>query len=793
MNLRKHFLAVIGIGAFVICVLACRPSFSPDGKKVVFPVFDAKSKQTTIMLYDRETKRLERIFTRPSQNDVVYASAVWTPDGKHVVVATVEGEKAGDKSKGPFLVAVLPVDRKAPTRILHVPENPGPAGLFHPPPIIGKHMFLGGKAGITRLDLETGEMKTETLTREDTSQTNEVVLFGEGERLYYCRDKQEGTEIGEINPDTFKSRAILDLKSEDGDFNMPSLAVSKDGARIAVAVRKKEDYSIRIYREGVLERTLTVGTTNERMVLGNLLWSRDEKLIYAAHFKHAGEGRTEYGLCEIPLNERQIRRTPLYVKKGSDSALFSFQIALSPDGKWIAATTEFGGVQDRAIDVENPALYLVDLTRAKRPVTKIPVSRLKSAKIGANKVEVLDQDARAVHKIRIRNKPLEEWLEMLELEGSDEEEQAVKILRENAAKVVPLLIRMLEGKNSASEQKQDDDGSVELDRDGFVKTPDMLRERAMKALPRIGSAAKAAIPVLIRALADDFSMDAEHAISSFGTNAALPLIEALTNRHERIRQTASSLLGSLDLESLPEAVPELIRLLDHADAEIRKAALTGLSRIGRQLQMVIPVLVRRLTDGDIDVRSQAASVLGDAGASATTAVPDLTRLLSDQNLYCRASAADALGKIGEKAAESLPNLIKTLEDQDGFVRVRAASAVWKITRQKNAAMPVLKAALKESEHSVRWNAAVELGEIEPGNQDAIEALIRMLSDDPEFINVTAMALGKMGPNAKAALPALRETLEKLRAKATPRNQLRTQDRTMDGMSVQSAIRQIDSK
>jgi len=54
MNIRDHILAAIGVGAFILCVLACRPAFSPDGKKVVFPVFDPGSEQTTVMLYDRE-------------------------------------------------------------------------------------------------------------------------------------------------------------------------------------------------------------------------------------------------------------------------------------------------------------------------------------------------------------------------------------------------------------------------------------------------------------------------------------------------------------------------------------------------------------------------------------------------------------------------------------------------------------------------------------------------------------------------------------------------------------------
>ena len=387
MNIQHRIFAAIGIGAFIICVLACRPSFSPDGKKVVFPVFDAKTKQTSVMLYDRETRRLESIFTRPAQNDVVYAATVWTPDGKHVVIATIEGEEAGDKSKrpfmvaGPFMVAVLSVDRKGPTRFLHVPGNPGMMGLYHQPPIIGKHMFLGEESGITRLDLETGEIKTATVTQGPASENSEnLSVFGKCERLYYFVDKKEVVEIGTVDPETLRCQALLEIGKNEGSEFSGFPAVTKDGTRIALAVGK-ENQRILIYRGGVLEGTLAVGTTDEPINIGNLLWSSDEKLIYAAHLKPAGEGKVECGFCEIPLSGAKLRKTPLCVLEKYNAPGVPFEIALSPDGKCIAASTaNFVG---RSIDVENPALYLVDLTRAKRPVTKIPVSKLKSVKSGA--------------------------------------------------------------------------------------------------------------------------------------------------------------------------------------------------------------------------------------------------------------------------------------------------------------------------------------------------------------------------------------------------------------------------
>ena len=122
-----------------------------------------------------------------------------------------------------------------------------------------------------------------------------------------------------------------------------------------------------------------VGTTNEPITLGNLVWSSDDKVIYAAQFKSIEEG-TECGLCEIPVSGQKLRSTPLWVTKEDELARVSFQIALSPDGKCVAASTGFN-VEDTA---ESRALYLVDLRRAKRPVRKIPVPIPKPVRTGTH-------------------------------------------------------------------------------------------------------------------------------------------------------------------------------------------------------------------------------------------------------------------------------------------------------------------------------------------------------------------------------------------------------------------------
>jgi hypothetical protein len=63
-----------------------------------------------------------------------------------------------------------------------------------------------------------------------------------------------------------------------------------------------------------------------------------------------------------------MRETPLFQLSGSlnDSVACLLQIALSPDGKTIAASSAL-------CEEEEHALYLVDITSSKRKVTKIPI------------------------------------------------------------------------------------------------------------------------------------------------------------------------------------------------------------------------------------------------------------------------------------------------------------------------------------------------------------------------------------------------------------------------------------
>ncbi len=76
-------------------------------------------------------------------------------------------------------------------------------------------------------------------------------------------------------------------------------------------------------------------------------------------------------------------------------------------------------------------------------------------------------------------------------------------------------------------------------------------------------------------------------------------------------------------------------------------------------------------------------------------------------------------------------------------------------------VPTLIEALKDPDSDVGYGAAQALGRIGPEAKAAVPALIKALVDDPRNTvrSHAAQALGQIGPEAKAAVPALIEALK----------------------------------
>lgn len=177
--------------------------------------------------------------------------------------------------------------------------------------------------------------------------------------------------------------------------------------------------------------------------------------------------------------------------------------------------------------------------------------------------------------------------------------------------------------------------------------------------------------------------------------------------------------------------PPLIAELDDEDPAVRVAACYFLGLVGRfdgPLSSVAEeAILRALTDEDKCVRSAAAYALGLSSPSADKAVPALRAALDDEALAVRHEAAWALNQHGWEVAAAAETLGRDLKDE--------RSAVWRIF------------------------SARELGHFDAETPGVVPALIEALKDEDERVRqAVAEALGEMGPAARTALPALKESL-----------------------------------
>jgi len=403
MKSRDRMLAFIGLASLAIYVLACRPAFSPDGSKILVTASGGTNKQGHVLVYDRKAAKWTPLLTvaqSPGGNGALVPSALWSADGKEVIAAW-----ASDDDR--VMVSVLPVGGVGPTRLFQV-DHPALPALMVPPALIVRpglpapYLLFGGES-ITALNLESGEADQQKLAGNDATNAPKktIYLVGQGKEVFYLLGGDKMLEAGRLDLESLRPSPLLQLQTTNEDAN-PFLAVSKTSSRLALTRGDADNQSLLIYRRFQLERTLPFGATNNGIILGNLVWSVDGKTLYAAGFRplkpgpitkaiHAGysalraagfkptEPTTfdlQLSVCEIPLDGKPFRETPLFriASAHDETFLMLYQIALSPDGKTIAASAGLSA-DDQGTRERDRALYLLDLSRARRPVSRIAIPR----------------------------------------------------------------------------------------------------------------------------------------------------------------------------------------------------------------------------------------------------------------------------------------------------------------------------------------------------------------------------------------------------------------------------------
>lgn len=297
-----------------------------------------------------------------------------------------------------------------------------------------------------------------------------------------------------------------------------------------------------------------------------------------------------------------------------------------------------------------------------------------------------------------------------------------------------------------------------------------VRAGAARVLGRIGPDAGSAVDALIGLLDDEeyrVSEAAAYALGKIGpeAKAAIPkLIEMLGSNDHITRSDAIEPLGMFGPDAR-EAVPMLIEMLgDEENYSPGFYTVRALGAIGPE-PGVADALIKVMSHDNQNVRENAAESLGGMGGEPGVRDALLTALTEGEH-GMKISAAKAIGNIGAWP-EAVDALIDVLDTDSSFLTWHACIALGKAGRNGEPAIKELRRVLERQEKQQA------MGILQTGRASAsAHFALFMLGDEPDkhlaglteilgstrysTLEMTVELLGFIGPDARRALPALKE-------------------------------------
>lgn len=230
-------------------------------------------------------------------------------------------------------------------------------------------------------------------------------------------------------------------------------------------------------------------------------------------------------------------------------------------------------------------------------------------------------------------------------------------------------------------------------------------------------------------------------LSIIGLPAVPDLVNVLSDEEDTVGKIYIMRLLARIGPGAASAVPELMRALDSQFLQSRIAAADALSTLGPAAEVAVPALIAGLTDSFADGRQAMAACLACLGAASEPAMPALLPLLADQKEGVRRAAADALEQIGPSTVPALIEIVQMRDMQR--LQVWFESMI-KVSQWYTKSEPVVCLTdLERSLNNLSWTA-YEIREEQASLEAAQVAAVRVL--------------GKLGPAASAAVPAIAQAL-----------------------------------
>ncbi len=207
------------------------------------------------------------------------------------------------------------------------------------------------------------------------------------------------------------------------------------------------------------------------------------------------------------------------------------------------------------------------------------------------------------------------------------------------------------------------------------------------------------------------------------------------------------------------AAPLLAKMVAHKEPRVRAEAVIALVRLGAQGKEALEALRGAAKDDNPQIAFWASVAVCRLDPKAET-VAAVAGYLSDRDPLMRRDAAEILGFLGTAGKPAVGKLTLVAEDAEESVRLAALAALWRINHDAPT-LALFTKLLRSTDPRIREQAVAELGiTFGPDAKSAVPDLVKRLFDPFAAVrSAAAETLGRIGPNAKDAAPALLAVLD----------------------------------
>jgi hypothetical protein len=250
--------------------------------------------------------------------------------------------------------------------------------------------------------------------------------------------------------------------------------------------------------------------------------------------------------------------------------------------------------------------------------------------------------------------------------------------------------------------------------------------------------------------------EAEEAFRKMGTNALPYLVkQALDTRPD----SAMRIFVYKWLEKLPEAWRPRRFVSRDEMCGCAEEMIEYLS-FSTPSAAILPLVQKALDSSDPLQRRQALELLSRVRIGGEIFVPYFAKALHDPDPKTQSMAMEFLNMFSPKAEDAVPDLVALLQKPEAAadLRLAAAGVLGRIGSNATVALPLLRRSFAEETNEWRrLDYAVALCRIDAGQNEAFNYFTNLLIRQQRPL-WSEFSLTQVGPNAKAAIPALVEIM-----------------------------------